>query len=92
MKHAGLYGIDDLFFEHQVFDVGPGMMTPCFPVRPLDLQTSKKPSIFWLTPPMAWICPFWLIDPVTAMPWWMGISDRLERMAYSSVDEALSPI
>ena len=30
-----------------------GMSTPCLPVNPFALQTSKKPSIFWFTPPMA---------------------------------------
>ncbi len=92
MKHAGLDGIDDLFFEHQVFDVGPGDHDSLFSGKAFGFAGFKKPFVFWLTPPMAWICSFWLIDPVTAMPWRMGISDRLERMAYSSGDEALSPI
>ena len=35
-----------------------GIMTPCSPVRPLSLHISKNPSIFSLTPPIAWTSPF----------------------------------
>jgi len=89
MKHAGLDGIDDLFFEHQVFDVGPGDHDSLFSGKAFGFAGFKKPFVFWLTPPMAWICSFWLIDPVTAMPWRMGISDRLERMAYGWIASSL---
>ena len=58
-----------------------GIMTPCFPVNPLALQTSKKPSIFSLTPPMGWISPFWLTEPVTAMSCRRGMPAMLERRA-----------
>ena len=35
--------------------------------------------------------PFWLTEPVTAMSWRSGTDARLERSAYTSVDDALSP-
>ena len=40
---------------------------------------------------MGWISPFWLTEPVTAIDWLIGTSDKLERRAYSSVLDALSP-
>ena len=50
------------------------MITPC-PFRcPRALQRSKKPSIFSLTPPIAWISPCWLTEPVIASDWRTGAS------------------
>ena len=43
-----------------------GIRTPWSPVRPRAAQRSKKPSIFSLTPPIAWTSPCWLTEPVTA--------------------------
>jgi hypothetical protein len=60
-------------------------------VRPRRAQTSKKPSIFSLTPPMAWICPCWSTEPVTAKDWRMGASASADSSAKSSAAEALSP-
>src|SRR5215469_10480335 len=40
-----------------------GMITPCRPVKPVIRQASKKPSIFSLTPPIAWIRPSWSTEP-----------------------------
>ena len=41
-------------------------MTPWWPVKPIAWQASKNPSIFSLTPPIAWIWPRWSTEPVTA--------------------------
>jgi len=67
------------------------MITPCSPVRPSALHTSKKPSILLLAPPMACTTPAWFTEPVTAMLCRSGMPDRLDRIAYNSVEAALSP-
>ena len=48
------------------------MSTPCVPVSPFALQTSKKPSILRVAPPIAWTRPCWSTDPVTAS---YGVTD-----------------
>ena len=53
MKHAGLDGIDNLFFEHQVLDVGPWDDDSPFSGKAFGFADFKKPFVFWLTPPMA---------------------------------------
>jgi predicted GTPase len=63
----------------------------CEPVRPRAAHTSKNPSIFSFTPPIACTRPCWLTDPVTAKSWRTGTSASAESSAYSSADEALSP-
>ena len=68
-----------------------GMITPCRPVKPVVWQASKKPSIFSLTPPIAWIRPCWSTEPVTAKDWLIGASASAESRAKSSAAEALSP-
>ena len=68
-----------------------GIITPCVPFKPLILHIWKNPSILSFAPPIGWISPFWLTEPVTAIAWLIGIPDKLERIAYNSVEEALSP-
>ena len=40
-------------FNTRSFTLETGMMTPCLPVRPRFLHRSKKPSILYVTPPIA---------------------------------------
>ena len=54
------------------------MMAPCLPVKPLCRQTSKKPSIFSLTPPIACTSPIWLTEPVTAKHCRIGTSESAD--------------
>ena len=58
-----------------------GIITPCSPLKPRALQTSKKPSIFSLTPPMACTSPCWLTEPVTAKDCLIGASASAESRA-----------
>ena len=58
-----------------------GISTPWSPVSPRALQRSKKPSIFSLTPPMAWTSPYWLTEPVTANDCAMGTRAIAESSA-----------
>ena len=44
-------------------------------------QMSKKPSIFSLTPPIAWMAPCWLTEPVTARSWRSGSSASADSSA-----------
>ena len=78
MKHAGLDGIDDLFFEHQVFEVGLGDDDSLFSGKAFRFADFKKAFDF-------------LVDHADGlvMPSRMGISDRLERMAYIWVASSL---
>ena len=55
------------------------------------MQIWKNPSILSFTPPIGWISPFWLTEPVTAIAWLIGIPAKLDKIAYSSVLDALSP-
>ena len=55
------------------------------------MQILKNPSIFSFTPPIGCISPFWFTEPVTAIDWFIGIPERLESIAYNSVEDALSP-
>ena len=81
-----------LSLEHEVAHVGLGDEHPLVALEPEGLaQTAKKPSIFSLTPPMAWTWPRWLTEPVTAKRCWMGTPESDDRRAYSSAEEALSP-
>ena len=58
-----------------------GISTPCCPFSPRARQTSKKPSIFSLTPPIACTSPHWLTEPVTASDCLIGTLRRAPRAA-----------
>ena len=58
-----------------------GISTPCCSLRPRARQTSKKPSIFSLTPPMACTSPHWLTEPVTASDCLIGTSESADSSA-----------
>jgi len=70
--------LDDVMPQHEVLHVEPAgiIQRLVFPFQASGLQTSKKPSIFKLTPPMAEFLPFWFTEPVTAIPV-QAISERL---------------
>ena len=61
MKHAGLDGIDDLFFEHQVFDVGPGDDDSLFSGKAFGFADFKKAFDFLVDPADGLDLPF-LVD------------------------------
>jgi hypothetical protein len=67
------------------------MSTPWPSAKPRARQTSKKPSIFSLTPPIAWMRPCWSTEPVTARDCRIGASASADSSAKSSAAEALSP-
>jgi len=50
MKPAGLDGIDDLFFEHQIFDVGPGDDDSLFSGKAFGFADFKKAFDFLVDP------------------------------------------
>lgn len=68
-----------------------GTTTPCRPVSPACRHTSKNPSTFSLTPPIAWMRPCWLTEPVIATPWRIGASASAESSTMSSAADAESP-
>jgi len=61
MKHAGLDGIDDLFFEHQVFEVGLGDDDSLFSGKAFRFADFKKAFDFLVDHADGLVMPF-LVD------------------------------
>ena len=77
----GCTSIHHVLAQHQVLDVGLRNNHALTAGSSRALQMSKKPSIFSLTPPIAWMAPCWLTEPVTARSWRSGSSASADSSA-----------